>query len=85
MERDLEWLQRLKRISNVDLGTAGHAYMYIWKAQINEFINEVQDLFAGRPHPRDIRTLVESVNDDINRAVPAILTCPSCTVRANYW
>ena len=85
MKRYFEWLQRLEGVSNVDLGTASNTYTYVRKVQINQFINEVQDLFAGRLYPRDIRTLIESIDDYINCAVSANLTCPSCTVQASYW
>jgi hypothetical protein len=43
--------------------------MYIREIQIDKVINELQDLFSSRRRPGDIRTLVESVDNDINRAL----------------
>src|SRR6266851_1294062 len=43
--------------------------MYILEIQIDKFLNEIQHLFSCRRCPGDIRTLVETVDNDINRAL----------------
>lgn len=44
----MEWLQRLRRPSNINLWKAGRAQIEAGKIRSNEFFKELQDLFTGR-------------------------------------
>src|SRR6266850_3048914 len=69
MKRNLERCQMLEHTSYVDLGTASYTPMHIRKFQINESFQQLKDLFARGRCPRDIGTLIESIDNDINLAL----------------
>src|SRR6266852_4237653 len=70
MKRNLERCQRLEYHSDIYLRPASDTEMYIRKFQTNEVFNQIQDLLTGRRPSREIRAFVESIGDDINRALP---------------
>ena len=61
--------QWLESSLNVELGTAGDADMKMWEAKVSEVLYKRKDLSTRRRDTRRVWTLVESVQDDVNRVV----------------
>lgn len=43
--------------------------MQIWEVEVNKIVDEIEDLFSWSWHTRVVRTLIECVHNEINRAL----------------
>jgi hypothetical protein len=69
VEGDMERCQRLEGSSYINFRATSDTYMYIGKAEVNKILNKIKDLFSWSWHARIVWTLVESINDDVDRAL----------------
>ena len=56
----------LKGFPDVDLRATSHADTKTRKAETDEFLNDLKDLFANGRDPSGIGTFVKSIHDEIN-------------------
>src|SRR6266403_1939708 len=56
--------------SSFHLRTTSHTQMHIRKFRFDKIFNKLQDLLAGGWPPREVWAFIESVNNDINWALP---------------
>ena len=69
MEGHAERCQRLKNSFYVDLGSTRDTYVQFWEAQAHEIIDKIEDLFPCGWKPGVVRTLVESIQNEVNGAL----------------
>jgi len=69
MEGHAERCQRLENGLYVDLGSTRDTYMQFWEAQADEIIDKIEDLFPCGWQPGIVGALVESIQNEINRAL----------------
>src|SRR5882757_6594756 len=66
VKRNLKRRQGVQDSSDVNFWSTSQAHMDVRKFQIDKFFDEVKDFFAGGRCPRDIRTLVKGIDNDVN-------------------
>ena len=49
--------------------------MKIWEGEFDKLLHEIEDQFSRRWHPKSVRTLVERVDNDVDRVVIGIYEC----------
>jgi hypothetical protein len=59
--------ERFKDISYVDLGATGDTDMKIWKAKLDELLDEQENSFSRGRNARGIGTFIEGVDYKIDR------------------
>jgi hypothetical protein len=69
VEGDMESCQGLEGSSNINFRATSDTYMYIGKVEVNKILNKIKDLFSWSWHARIVWTLVESIDDKVNRAL----------------
>ena len=69
MEGYVKRCPKFKSRSYIDLRVTHDAYMYIWKVEINEILSKIKDPFWCRWHASIVWTLVEGINDKVNRTL----------------
>jgi len=69
VEGDTEGCQGLEGSLYINFGPTRDTYMYVAKPEINKVLNKTKDLFSWSWHARIVRTLIESVNDNVDRAL----------------
>src|SRR6266571_6698535 len=66
MQRHTATCQRCKSSSNIELRTAGDAYMKTWQAKVDELLDKRKDLSTRRWDSRRVWTLVERVQNNVH-------------------
>jgi hypothetical protein len=66
MKRDSTIGKWLENNFDVNLRAAGNTYMQVWNAKFDQLLQKVKEYRSWGRKPRDVRTLVECVNDDVN-------------------
>src|SRR6266849_3502513 len=69
VEGDTEGCQGLEGSLYINFGPTRDTYMNVGKPEINEVLNKTKDLFSWSWHARIVWTLVESINNNVDRAL----------------
>jgi hypothetical protein len=69
MKRHAKRCQRLENSLYVDLGSTCDTYVQFWKAQADEIVDKIEYLFSCGWKAGIVRTLVESIQNEINGAL----------------
>ena len=66
---DTEGCQGLEGSLDINFRPTSDTYMYVEKLEANKVLNKTNDLFSWSWHARIVWTLVESINNNVDRAL----------------
>src|ERR1700733_13363488 len=69
VEGDTEGCQGLERSLYIGFRATRNTYMYVARLEASEVLNKTKDLFSWSWHARIVWTLVESINNNVDRAL----------------
>jgi hypothetical protein len=69
VQGDTKGRQGLEGSSYIDFRATGDTYTYVAKTEANKILNKTKDLFSWSWHAGIVWTLVESINDNVDRAL----------------